>query len=146
MKTQIDIEKALFVIKESGVCDNTSKRHIVYKRMYAAAFLRKHTLFSLEIIGGHLGNKSHCVVLHYLKTYNYYTEIKDELFYMYTKEIADQLNGCLVNSEKKQPLSWLEYAVINCASIKDLKEIQLKVLEKQPDENYFEMEEMLVLV
>jgi len=141
---QIDIEKVLEVIKASGVCEITRKRDIVYKRMYAAVFLRKNTLFSLEKIGSYLGGKEHCSVLHYIKTYQNFKE--DELFLMYTKEIADQLNDCFIFGEKKQPLSWLEYAVINCANVKELREIQLKVLDKvENDVEYFELDESLIL-
>ncbi len=144
MKKQIDIEKVLSVIKASGVCEITRKRDMVYKRMYAAVFLRKNTLFSLEKIGSYLGGKEHCSVLHYIKTYQNFKE--DELFLMYTKEIADNLNDCFVHSDKKQPLTWLEYAIINCATVKDLRDIQMKVLDRAGNtENYFEMEESLIL-
>jgi hypothetical protein len=141
---QIDIEKTLSVIKASGVCEITRKRDMVYKRIYAAVFLRKNTLFSLEKIGFYIGGKDHTTILHYLKIYKDFKN--DSLFKMYTKEIADQLNDCFIFGEKKQPLSWLEYAVINCANVKELREIQLKVLDKvENDVEYFELDESLIL-
>jgi hypothetical protein len=40
----------------------------------------------------------------------------------------------------------LEYAVINCANVKELREIQLKVLDKvDNDVEYFELDESLIL-
>ena len=131
MKKQIDIEKAILIIKESGICEITRKRDMVYKRMYAAVFLRLNTTFNLKTIGSYVGGKDHATILHYLRIYEDFKN--DDLFKLYTKEIADNLNDCFVHSEKKQPLSWLEYAVINCATVKDLREIQMKVLEKVED-------------
>lgn len=144
MKTQIDIEKAISIIKESGICAITRKRDMVYKRMYAAVFLRLNTTFNLKTIGSYVGGKDHATILHYLRIYEDFKN--DDLFKLYTKEIADNLNDCFVHSDKKQPLTWLEYAVINCASVKDLRDIQMKVLDRTGDaENYFEMEESLIL-
>ena len=144
MKAQIDIEKAISIIKESGICEITRKRDMVYKRVYAAVFLRNNTPFSLMTIGSYIGGKDHATVLHYLKLYKDFKN--DELFLLYTKEISDQLNTCFVHGDRNQPLSWLEYAVINCSSVKDLRKIQLKVLDRTGNiENYFEMEESLIL-
>jgi hypothetical protein len=131
MKQQIDIEKAISIIKESGICEITRKRDLVYKRVYAAVFLRTNTTFNLKTIGSYVGGKDHATILHYLKLYEDFKD--DDLFKLYTKEISDNLNDCFVHSDKKQPLSWLEYAVINCATVKDLREIQMKVLEKVED-------------
>ena len=144
MKQQIDIEKAISIIKESGICEITRKRDVVYKRMYAAVFLRKNTTFNLVTIGSYVGGKNHATILHYLRIYEDFKN--DDLFKLYTKEIADNLNDCFIHSDKKQPLSWLEYAVINCATVKDLREIQLKVLDKvESDVEYFELDESLIL-
>ena len=142
MKQQIDIEKAILIIKESGICEITRKRDVVYKRMYAAVFLRKNTTFNLVTIGSYIGGKNHATILHYLRIYEDFKN--DDLFKLYTKEIADNLNDCFVHSDKKQPLSWLEYAVINCATVKDLREIQMKVLEKVED--CFQFDENLTIL
>jgi len=143
---KINLDKVFKIIKESEICKITRKRNIVYKRAYAAVFLRKNTRLTLSEIGYYLGGKDHCVILHYLKTYENFKD--DSLFKMYTKEISDQLNDCFISQEKKSNLNWLEYAVINCVSIKELREIQMKVLNRVDNntENYFEMEEMLTLV
>ena len=136
MKAQIDIEKAISIIKESGVCEITRKRDMVYKRVYAAVFLRNNTPFSLMTIGSYIGGKDHATVLHYLKLYKDFK--KDELFLLYTKEILDQLNSCFIHEDKKQPLTWLEYAVINCSTHKDLRKIQMKILDMEEYSNVWQ--------
>jgi len=142
MKKQIDIEKTLSVIKEFGLDTKTRKRDVVYSRMYAAKFLRMHTTFSLEKIGTFLGNKNHATVLYYVGVCEDLK--KDKVFLTCTNEIANRLNYCFINQYEKETLTWLELQVLKCESYQDLKKLQTTILEKQPDENYFEMEEMLV--
>ena len=144
MKTQIDIEKTLSVIKEFGLDTKTRKRDVVYSRMHAAKFLRMHTTFTLEKIGTFLGNKNHATVLYYVGVCEDLK--KDKVFLTCTNEIANRLNYCFINQYEKETLTWLELQVLKCESYQDLKKLQTTILEKQPDENYFEMEEMLVLV
>ena len=144
MKKQIDIEKTLSVIKEFGLDIKTSKRDVVYSRMYAAKFLRMHTTFTLEKIGTFLGNKNHATILYYVGVCEDLK--KDKVFITCTNEIANRLNYCFINQYEKETLTWLELQVLKCESYQDLKKLQTTILEKQPDENYFEMEEMLVLV
>jgi len=144
MKKQIDIEKTLSVIKEFGLDTKTRKRDVVYSRMYAAKFLRMHTTFSLEKIGTFLGNKNHATILYYVGVCEDLK--KDKVFLTCTNEIANRLNYCFINQYEKETLTWLELQVLKCESYQDLKKLQTKILEKQPDENYFDMEEMLVLV
>jgi hypothetical protein len=142
MKKQIDIEKTLSVIKEFGLDIKTSKRDVVYSRMYAAKFLRMHTTFTLEKIGTYLGNKNHATVLYYVGVCEDLK--KDKVFLTCTNEIANRLNYCFINQYEKETLTWLELQVLKCESYQDLKKLQTTILDKQPDENYFEMEEMLV--
>jgi hypothetical protein len=144
MKQKIDIEKTLSVIHEFGLDTKTRKRDVVYSRMYAAKFLRMHTTFSLEKIGTFLGNKNHATVLYYVGVCEDLK--KDKVFLTCTNEIANRLNYCFINQYEKETLTWLELQVLKCESYQDLKKLQTTILEKQPDENYFEMEEMLVLV
>jgi hypothetical protein len=144
MKKQIDIEKTLSVIHEFGLDIKTSKRDVVYSRMYAAKFLRMHTTFSLEKIGTFLGNKNHATILYYVGVCEDLK--KDKVFLTCTNEISNRLNYCFINQYEKETLTWLELQVLKCESYQDLKKLQTTILEKQPDENYFEMEEMLVLV
>ena len=143
MNKQIDIEKTLSVIKEFGLDTKTRKREMVYNRMYTAKFLKKHTSFTLEKIGLCLGGRGHDTMLYYLGVCN---DLKnDKLFLTYTNEISNRLDYCFINQYEKESLTWLEMQVLKCESFLDLKKLQVKVLEKQPDENYFEMEEMLTL-
>ncbi|MEY3501439.1 MAG: hypothetical protein RL308_3112 [Bacteroidota bacterium] len=143
MKQKIDIEKTLSVIKEFGLDTKTRKRDVVYSRMYAAKFLRMHTTFSLEKIGTFLGNKNHATILYYVGVCEDLK--KDKVFLTCTNEIANRLNYCFINQYEKETLTWLELQVLKCESYQDLKKLQTTILEKQPDENYFEMEESLIL-
>ena len=143
MKKQIDIEKTLSVIKEFGLDIKTSKRDMVYNRMYAAKFLRKYTSYSLEKIGTYLGNKNHATILYYVGVCEDLK--KDKVFLTCTNDLVNRLNYCFIDQYEKETLTWLEIQVLKCESFQDLKKLQTKVLEKQPDENYFEMEEMLTL-
>ena len=143
MKKQIDIEKTLSVIKEFGLDTKTRKRDMVYNRMYAAKFLRKYTSYSLEKIGLCLGGRGHDTILYYIRVC---ADLKnDKLFLTCTNEISNRLDYCFIEQYEKETLTWLEIQVLKCESFQDLKKLQTKVLEKQPDENYFEMEEMLTL-
>jgi hypothetical protein len=143
MKKQIDIEKAISVIKEFGLDTKTRKRDVVYSRMYAAKFLRMHTTFPLEKIGTFLGNKNHATILYYVGVCE---DLKnDKVFLTCTNEIANRLNYCFINQYEKETLTWLELQVLKCESYQDLKKLQTTILDKQPDENYFEMEESLIL-
>jgi hypothetical protein len=111
--------------------------------MYAAKFLRMHTTFTLEKIGTYLGNKNHATVLYYVGVCE---DLKnDKVFLTCTNEIANRLNYCFINQYEKETLTWLELQVLKCESYQDLKKLQTTILEKQPDENYFEMEESLIL-
>ena len=143
MKKQIDIEKAISVIKESGICEITRKRDVVYKRMYAAVFLRKNTTFNLVTIGSYIGGKNHATILHYLKVCEDLK--KDKLFLICTNEISNRLDECFENPYKKESLTWLESQILKCNSYQDLKKLQTKIIDKQADENYFEMEDLLFL-
>ena len=143
MKNKLDVEKALFIIKESGVCETTRKKDIVYRRMYAAKFLRNYTMLTLEKIGEHLGDKNHATILHYLKVCEDLK--KDKLFLICTNEIANRLDECFENPYKKESLTWLESQILKCNSYQDLKKLQTKIIDKQADENYFEMEDLLFL-